>query len=504
MRRGLVLCLIAFGLTSAPALTAPKASCARPDHPGGEWRWYGHDYSNSRTQPAEKKIGLPEAAQLQPAWYFSAEEAGGSGDFTGTPVIADGCVYMGSNDAWVFAMNADTGELVWKTRVDKRGGINSSLAIIGGRVFASVSRIARPYAVALDQQTGHELWRTTLDTQPGSDIYSSPVVYDGFVVLGVSGGAAELGDEADRHSFQGNYSLIEMATGEVLHKEWTIRPPDKNVNKPKDDYAGAAVWSSAAVDTATKTGYLVSGNPFRPQAEHKHTNAILKIDFDRASPRFGRIIAAYKGTVDEYFPAIGDLPCYDIPGNPPPYYPQGIGACQDLDMDFGASPNLFEVDGKKVVGAGQKSGVYHVADRTSMEGVWKTIVGPPSAVGGIVGSTAFNGDAIFGPITVPGYLWSLNSSGGHRWISPIGDGAHWGNPVSVANGVVYTVDLRGFLTGYDAATGAPVFASPLWSSGGSGLKLSWGGVSIARNMVYAAVGITGGDGFIFGYSMGET
>ena len=103
------------------------------------------------------------------------------------------------------------------------------------------------------------------------------------------------------------------------------------------------------------------------------------------------------------------MPCYDIPGNPAPYYPQGIGACGDIDLDFGAAPNLITgPDGRKLVGAGQKSGVYHVFDAKTMEPVWTQIVGPPTAVGGIVGSTAYDGESVYGPITVPGYVWSLD------------------------------------------------------------------------------------------------
>ena len=63
---------------------------------------------------------------------------------------------------------------------------------------------------------------------------------------------------------------------------------------------------------------------------------------------FGEIVGSYKGTPDEYVPGWDALPCFDIPGNPAPYYPQGIGECGDLDMDFGSSPNLFKIDGKKI------------------------------------------------------------------------------------------------------------------------------------------------------------
>ncbi len=494
--------LLAAAALSLPLLALPSGAagpiCAPAKHAGGEWRSYGHDLQNTRSQPAEKEIGPLEAAQLAPAWTFSASAAGGSGDFTGTPTIADGCLYMGSNDGWVFAANADTGKPVWATELPGGGGVNSSVTVQSGQVYVGVARVGSPYVAALDQRTGKLLWQTTLDTQPGSDTYASPVIHDGVLMMGVSGGSAELGDEADRYAFQGSISFLETGKspratkrpGTVLRKTWTIQPPS---DKPKDDFAGATIWSTPAVDPATQVAYVGAGNPFRPQAEHAHANAVLKIDVNRRSKRFGQVVASYKGEVDEYLPVISTLPCQDIPGNPAPYYPQGIGQCGDIDLDFGSSPNLFTLpDGRKVVGVGQKSGVYHVMDATTMKPVWKQIVGIPTPVGGIVGSTAAAGGRVFGPITSGGYLWSVEQGdGAHAWLAPVADGVHWGNPVSEANGVVYTVDFRGFLDAYDAATGAPVLHRPLNVGGPAEPALSWGGVSIARGTVYAAIGMSG-------------
>ena len=222
-----------------------------------------------------------------------------------------------------------------------------------------------------------------------------------------------------------------------------------------------------------------AGNPFRPQAEHPYTNAVLRIDVDPASPTFATVTGSYKGNVDEYVPGLSKLPCYDFPGNTPPSYPQGLGSCGDIDMDFGASPNLFRAaDGRLLVGTGQKSGVYHVFDAVSMKREWTALVGPPTPVGGIVGSTAVDGERVYGPVTVPGYVWATARTGGLRWIGPILDGLHWGEPVAVANGVVYTVDLKGFLDAYDARTGLPLLHRPMALGGtGSSLALSWAGVS---------------------------
>lgn len=481
---------------------------------GGEWRSYGHDASNTRHQDKEFSITVAKAPTLAPAWTFSSVDAGGAGDFTSTPVIADGCLYVGSNSGWVFALNADTGELVWKAQVPAEGAINSSLTVEGGVVYAAVSRTGRiagcdgdncagPYVVAFDQVTGAVRWASLpTDSQPGADSYTSPVIYDGLVLVGVSGGAAELGDTADRYAFQGSLVFLDAASGALVKKTWTIHSPEA----ADDGFAGAAIWSTPAVDPVGKVAFVGAGNPFQYEHEHPNTNAVLRFDLDRSSATFGEITGSYKGTVDEYIPQFSELPCQQAPVKNPVSYPQGVGACGDIDLDFGASPNLFAgSDGQLLVGVGQKSGVYHVFEAATMAPAWTALVGPPTSVGGIVGSTAFDGAGIYGPVTVPGHVWSVGYDGRYRWASPTGDGAHWGNPVAVANGIVYTVDLKGFLDAYDARTGAPLLHRPIavGSGTGSDLVASWGGVSIARNTVYAAVGISGlPDGFVVAFRPG--
>ena len=105
-----------------------------------------------------------------------------------------------------------------------------------------------------------------------------------------------------------------------------------------------------------------------------------------------------------------------------------------------------------------------------------------------------------------GYLWSVAAAdGAHRWFGPVADGAHWGEPVAVANGVVYTVDLTGFLDAFDARTGALLAKRPLALGGSSSpASLAWGGVSVARNTVYAAVGISSlEEGFVVAFRRGN-
>src|SRR5436190_10442938 len=139
-------------LSQTPAMAA-AATCATTNPAGGEWRTYGHDPSNTRSQPAEKTIGPLEAATLAPAWTFSTKGAGAGGDFTGTPVVADGCLFVASSRGWVFALNADTGAVVWKAKVPK-GGVNSTVTISGGRAIVAVSNAGAPYLMAFAEKPG--------------------------------------------------------------------------------------------------------------------------------------------------------------------------------------------------------------------------------------------------------------------------------------------------------------------------------------------------------------
>jgi polyvinyl alcohol dehydrogenase (cytochrome) len=494
----------AGALTVAGAAARPAGHCAPANKPGGDWPSYGHDQSNTRSQPAEKTLTTTVVPTLTKAFAFSAKEGGGDGDFTGTPVIAGGCIYLASSTGWVFAANADTGQKVWSTKVDKDGNeITSSPTVAQGQVFVSVGRTDKPYVAALDQRTGKVRWETVTDTQTGADAYGSPVVFDGVLFQGVSGGSAELSAEPERYAFQGAYVLIETRgrhAGRILKKVYTVQHPAKNAKQ-----GGATVWSTPAVDPKAKVAYVGTGNPFHENVPAKHADAIIKVDLNRHSRSFGDIIGTFDGTPETYTTAFNGAPCVDIPGNPAPYYPTGAGSCADEDMDFGASPNLIHVGQRVLVGAGQKSGYYHLIDGRTMKLLWQTPVGPPSAVGGIVGSTAYDGKSIYGPITVGGYTWSLDrASGTPRWVSPIGDGAHWGNPVSTAAGIVYTVGLTGFLDAYDGATGVPLLHHWMGADVAAGdVAASWGGVAIARHTVYAAIGMTGlPNGYVIAYRPG--
>jgi outer membrane protein assembly factor BamB len=172
------------------------------------------------------------------------------------------------------------------------------------------------------------------------------------------------------------------------------------------------------------------------------------------------------------------------------------------DSDFGASPNLIAGPGRTpIVGEGSKSGTYWALRRSDMRPLWHQQVGPSSAVGGILGSTAYDGSRIYGPITAPGYVWALAAgTGSVAWVSPVADPVHW-SPLSVSRGVAYSADSAGFLDAWDAATGLPMARVPLGLSGGGAsgstpVQPAFGGVALAEGSVFADTGTQGTTGAV--------
>lgn len=487
-------CVLVSGMLGR-AESRPKPGCARAAHAGGEWRTYGHDLSNTRSQPKEREIGVANLTSLAPAWALttanSVPAGADGGAFSNTPVVADGCVYLTSNTGWVFALNADTGQLVWRTLLKGAGqalvggAIVGSATVDGGIVYVGVSRPGAPYVAALDQATGAKLWSTVVEKgQPNSFIDAGPVVFGGLIFQGFAG------YEGNTAVSRGGYAILRAgrgaSAGRIVAHHYTVS--DKEW---KAGYRGASVWCTAALDPRTRHVYACGGNPHSEALEARYANSLLKIDFDPERPTFGKIVDSYKGNVDQYYPGLDDQPVCENFKDETTVLIWSVG-CLMLDLDFGASPNLFkDPSGRLMVGDLQKSGVYHAVHADDMSAAWNAVVAPPCfSCNGTSG--AFDGQRVLTVGTPPSQLVALGIDDAplrYEWVSPLLDVIHY-QSVSVANGVAYVIDNLGSLHAFDASTGVPMLKRPLMLDNGGSAAADPGsqGVAIARNTVYAASG----------------
>jgi polyvinyl alcohol dehydrogenase (cytochrome) len=408
---------------------------------------YGKDLAGSRNGGS----GGPsprEVKGLRETWRFDTSD----GDITGVPVVAGGTLVVGTSGGSIIALDSVSGKVRWTRDIDQP--INGSAAIVAapgtnaaGRVFVPVARPHRPHLLALDLADGSTLWDTVLDTQTDSDVYGSPVVWGRTVFIGVSGYYGEFSLTRGDVNVRGSVVALDTGTGALRWKTYTV-PPGRD---------GGAVWSTPVIDTATGRLFAGTGNAYHDPAAPT-TDAILALD-------------AARGTLlDHYQATPGDSWTLAEPTGP--------------DFDFGASPNLFTApDGRKLVGNGQKSGIYWAFDRETLDPVWQTQVGPGAASGGILGSTAFDGRRIYGPVNSLGAgatVWSLTRGGDLRWREHETGPVNY-SPVAVANGVAYITDFTMVVSARDAATGAVLAKLPLDAP-------TFAGVSVVGGAVYAATG----------------
>ena len=455
--------------------SAATATSASSGSSGAEWPLYGADLANTRTV-----VGGPAASAvttMSQAWRDDFTD----GDFTGTPVVSGGVVYVGSNGGRVRAIQAvstalhQAGQVLWTASAPTSSNgapdpVNGSLAVSGSVVYVPVARLGGPYILALDAATGSVLWQTTLDTSTDADVYGSPTVTPDPVtgsLLVLQGVSAVGGDPAS--PLRGSVSALDAATGAAVWKTYTV----------PDAFNGGAVWSTPAVDLTTGTVYVGTGNAYSGAAAPT-TDAVLALDL-------------HSGAIERHFQATSnDVFSSSTPG---------------LDFDFGASPNLMTIGTRTLVGEGQKEGTYWALNRSDLSPAWHTQIGPGSVVGGILGSTAYDSSIhqVMGPISAPGYLWSLGAgTGTPTWVTAAAaDPVHL-SPVAVSNGVVYSLASAGFVAAWDEHTGVLLGEMPLNALGGSPTtySASFGGVAVADGLVVADTGTQGSNGAIVAFAAG--
>lgn len=485
-----VVAALLVPLSSATAKPKPCAGKAASD----EWPTFGRDLRNSRTQEEPGDIGADTAPLLAPVWSFSTGGAAvGLADFNGTPIVAAGCVFVNTAGGEILALDAETGEVVWRVGVPLDPGTTAGLggifvsspAITNDLVIGLVNQTGGPYPIAVSRRDGEVVWRGEA-MQSGDGYYTNatPVVHDGLVLAGYS---PEEGDPKGR----GGVAMYDVETGTLVARVNVV--PDDAFAK---GYAGAGVWTAPAVDTAGGYAYVGTGNPFSKTIEHEHTNAIVKIDVDRTRETFGAVVGSLKGNIEQYDSAFRegiDPVCTALGEDPNLQLVVGNSApCLQLDLDFGAPPNLFtDGSGRLLIGDLQKSGVYHVADAETMDRAWSATVGVSCAACNAAAS-AWDGDSLFVASSPVDAMWSLEPSDGTpNWASPIGDGTHY-QSVTTAGGAVFTIDNLGNLLAWDAATGVPLLRRPMAADvpdpSAPPVALSSSGLAVASGTVYVAAG----------------
>jgi PQQ-dependent dehydrogenase (methanol/ethanol family) len=262
--------------TLACVIAVPSASVAQraPDlrKPAAkEWLTIGGDWGNTRYSTLGQ-INRANAKSLKGAWVVHLGSGLGTRySMEGTPIVKDGVMYFATGNDDVFALDARSGALIWEHRsgIDQNintvccGWDNRGVAVADGKVF--LGQLDGSF-VALDAKTGQQVWKTQVARwQDGYTITAAPLYHNGVLYSGISGG--------DR-SARGFVFALDAGTGQEKWRFWTVPAPGEFGSdtwpKPDDPDAkranawkvgGAAVWQTPAIDPDLGLIYFSTGNP---------------------------------------------------------------------------------------------------------------------------------------------------------------------------------------------------------------------------------------------------
>ena len=350
----------------ADATPAPRAGAvdarrlAAADTEPNQWFTPGRDGQGSYHSPLVD-INAANAARLGFAWEYALGTRRG---LEATPVVVDGVLYAPGNFGRVYALDAANGREKWvyDPQVDGQWGryaccdaVNRGVAVWQGRVYVGA---LDGYLHAIDAATGQRIWKTDTLPQRGTQhpysITVAPVIAGDEIIIGSSG--------ADFAGVRGYVAAFDLASGALRWRFYTV-PRDPR-HGPQDQphlekalatwdkrhdwdagSGGATVWDGISYDPELRLVYIGTGNgaPYNIKEGGRRGGA----DLYAAS-----IIAVKAGT--------GELAWYyqTTPADRWDY-----DSTQKMilaDLDFGQGP-------RKVLMQAAKNGFFYVLDRSTGE-----------------------------------------------------------------------------------------------------------------------------------------
>jgi alcohol dehydrogenase (cytochrome c) len=432
------------------------------------------------------KINTANVSKLTPVWAFSfgGEKQRGQ---ESQPVVYNGRMFVTGSYSRLYALDAATGKKLWKYEHRLPEGIMPCCDVVnrGAALYDDLVIFATLDAqlVALKQDTGDLVWKTKIDDYAaGYSATAAPIIAGGLLLTGVSGG--EFG-------VVGRVEARDPKTGKLVWTRPTVEGHmgyiwDKDGNKKENGISGttnqtwpgdlwktggAATWLGGTYDSKTGLAYFGTGNPAPWNSHLRKGDNLFSCSTVAIDVKTGKIVWHYQGTPNDSwdFDGANEFITFDQDG-------KRLGAKADrngffyvLDANTGKLQNAFPFV-KKITWA---SGVDLKTGRPNF--VPENRPGDPTAGDGKKGSEVF---------AAPGFLGGKNqmpmaySPQTHLFYVPSNEWGMeiWNEPVAYKKGAAYlgagfTIkplndDYIGALRAVDPKTGKIVWEvknnAPLW------------------------------------------
>jgi polyvinyl alcohol dehydrogenase (cytochrome) len=415
---------------------------------GCDWPMWGYSPQRTFAYPSdcETELSTETVSRLRERYFHRTKDV-----VSATPAVVDGTIYVGDWSGNFYALSLADGRERWVYKADIHpevysGQIVSSAAVadVDGeqRVFFAAGKTM----YALRTSDGRVRWEHELNPDGARDdpteIQSSPVVVDGKVIFGYDG--------HDRPGVRAGLVALDADTGDEV---WDFDP-----DGGKEPSGCAGIWGSPTVDVERALVYAGTANcPGSPERWGDYSEAIFAVDLHTGEPAWH-------------------------------FQPRGPS---NFDFDFAGAPNLFDSDGREVVGLGGKDGVYYALDRDTGELIWKVEASIPRvqaenfSTGGFIGATAYADGVVMGGTAIDGpcpCLHGIDVETGELAWQEEDAGATFASSM-IVNGVGFAGSTTDFtLRAVDIETGEVLWSHPM-------IGAVAGGAVTVGNFVVAVAGI---------------
>ena len=428
-----------------------------------QWNGWGQNLLNTRFQSAAQAgLTVTDLSHLKIKWAFGFPE---TLDANAHPAIANGRIFIGSTSGTVYSLDAASGCIRWYFNADR--GVRSAISI--GRIqtdsgarYAAFFGDGASFAYAVDANTGKQIWKTKVEDFPAARITGSPIFYSSRLYVPVASGEEGAGASPDYECcrFRGSMVALDASTGKQIWKTYTIPEEPHKTTKNKIGTqlwgpSGAPIWSSPSIDVKRNAIYATTGDNYSDPTS-RLSDAFMAFDLDTGKILWSRQMTAS----DAYTSACRIADKTNCPESNGP------------DFDFSSGPILVTLgNGKRALVAGQKSGLVHAVDPDNQgELLWSVRVGQG-------GTNVYVALADLGRVVVPyslstdvdpkrgGGMFALSLADGKRvWYTPpvpCGDRKRCSPAQSAAvtaiPGVAFSGSVDGHLRGYSTKDGSVIW-----------------------------------------------
>jgi polyvinyl alcohol dehydrogenase (cytochrome) len=399
--------------------TMPNRCPSNPplhDTPAVDWNGWGNGLANNRFQPTDSAgLSADSVPRLKLKWAFGFP--GGTSSY-GQPTVVAGRIFIGSDTGYVYSLDAASGCVYWSYRT--RAGVRNAMTV-GSIKAAGRSRYAvffgdlKSTAYAIDAQTGEEIWKVRVEDNFATRVTAAPALYRDRLYVPVS---AWEGFQARSLDYPcctavGSVSALEASSGKVLWKTYSIaerpQPTHKNSRGVQQwAPAGVPIWNTPTVDPKRGVIYVGTGDASTYPAPET-SDAILALDLKTGKVRWSRQIYSN----DSFIVGCGGTGLTEN-------CPKVVGPDWDIPM----SPMLKTLaGGRRLILFGTKPGDVQALDPDKQgETVWRmNVLGDSVGHGNrgpVWGGALDDGYAYFG-LNAGGVAAVRLSDGQRSWYTPL-------------------------------------------------------------------------------------